>query len=76
MINEPDRWPRWPLLPLKRRRGARPGTRLDEQFLGFLVDVESPPYVVYVGTMFLARPGQPSERYNTLDALLQEWKVD
>lgn len=85
MVQSPMEWPRWPLLPLKHRKrnGHDPG------YLGFLFARETPPFVVYVGMMYevaMKQPkpktwgdaleGIPTEKYDDIDRLLADWKVD
>jgi hypothetical protein len=71
MVDNPQHWPKWPVLPLKRRKGDLG----HGDYLGFLVDTgPSPIYQVYIGCMFL--PPTNMEIYTTLDELLDVWEVD
>jgi len=72
MITTPLDWPHWPRLPLKHRRrefGA-------EDYCGYLLATSTPPWVVYVGVMFLDMKLCGVEEYGTLEALMQDWRVD
>jgi len=77
MINSPGEWPKWPLLPLKHRRRK---LFADDTSLGFMLADD--PTTVYVGLMFfLQDKGEnlgdfPTEKYASVDALVNDWQVD
>lgn len=80
MVEDPERWPRWPLLPVKKR----------ESFLesGYLVACEGRMTTVVLGNMY-GVPKQvkclgdffsgilPVKVYDSVDAMLDDgWIVD
>jgi hypothetical protein len=76
MILSPDDWPQWPVLPLKPRP-PRKGNCLTEScaFVHWM-GLRPPtfPLEIVLGAIF----GGPRElrRYETMDALLDDWTVD
>jgi hypothetical protein len=76
MIMNPDAWPLWPRLPLKRWYGS--GTDWDDdQYLGVMFDSSSEigggvSLTVHVGLMSTSR----TITYSDLDALVADWRVD
>ena len=71
MIRNPQRWPCFPVLPLRHRHNDTFG----DDGLGLMCGAQDkPPYVVHVGCMFL--PSKEVKTYPTLDALLKDWQVD
>lgn len=75
MINNPDLWPLWPVLPLKNPREVDPvdGTKPN---LGFIVHGQ--PTVVVIGVMLLTNLTTARRRgYSSVEALLEDgWEVD
>lgn len=78
MILNPEEWPRWPLLPLKHKtRQAH-----EPNWVGFLiVSQPMPPYRVHAGSIYridnLKDADQlPVETFDSVDALLKEWRID
>ena len=80
MIQRPNEWPRWPLLPLVHRKRK---ARLAD--CGFLLEEDAPPYKVYIGYIFSLRSDVPLgeavkdllvEEYPTVEALIADWRVD
>lgn len=75
MMNDPERWPAYPRLPLKKR-GAQDAT------LGFLVahGAHGVEPVVYLANLFAQVPdwnAVPQEKFESFDALLDAgWVVD
>lgn len=84
-ILDPDRWPKWPVLPLKRRGYAAHEV---QHFCGFLVHFDKrlgPPFNVYLGTIYSIRAADtwsealaefPMEIFASIDDLVKEWTVD
>ena len=85
-VRDAMEWPRWPVLPLKRRNG---GDFADADYCGFLFDNGKPK--VYIGIIFgLGGSGVcdgkktwgdvlaplPTIEYPDFDAMLEVWKVD
>lgn len=80
-LEDPMEWPRWPLLPLKKRRGDFHA----DDFAGFLFAEGKPK--VYIGTIFGIR-GEKGQKwsevladhqvveYSDFDDLLAVWEVD
>lgn len=75
-IRHPEEWPRWPVLPLKHL--TRP--MFQKGSIGFLIEEETPPYKVYLGYIYLLgefKPSElPQESFDTIEALLKEWRID
>ena len=81
MILDYSLWPKWPILPLKRRSG----NLMDDGYVGFLLAVEAPPYRVYNDFIYALKPGgsladavagMKYEDYAELETLLDTWTVD
>lgn len=80
-VLDPGEWPRWPLLPMKRNASA-----LDhpDDFCGFIAAEPSPPFKVYIGSIFGLKSGRLSEvvkglkvfEYANADDLLAAWRID
>jgi len=70
MIEDGDRWPLWPRLPLKR------GPNNNE--LGVLMHAEPSGYLCFHINMFQdITKDTPATRYATADAVVRDgWKVD
>ncbi len=74
MMAQPDRWPAWPRLPLKRR-DRKPN-------LGYLLETSEVLAVVYLRNVFDDRavdPGSevPTMEYGSLEAMVDDgWVVD
>lgn len=73
MINDPDRWPRWPFLPIIRDRSYKPDDT------GLLFDGEGKK-TVYLCNLFMVPDDLrtiPKLEYDTAEALLADgWTVD
>lgn len=78
MMKSPDRWPLWPVLPLKRRC-ANPGEFPE---CAFLMDVGGLDHVkVYLGVIYELGGRKPSEfeskKYSDYEAVVADgWIVD
>lgn len=73
MMQTPNRWPQWPVLPLKKRKRERK----DEDF-GFLREAGlsgTVPPVVHIGNIFGGEVTGKVE-YDSLDDVAREWEVD
>lgn len=74
MISHPERWPRWPLLPLKRR------TAKGEWELGTLVGAPEVGFEVVLADMYTFRLSAAKlksiEYDNANDVLADGWLVD
>jgi len=77
-IQNPNRWPQWPFLPIKRRDKT-----LANKNLGILCDTEDSKIIVYHVNLFdlpkvsLSDPSIPKTNYDSIDALLiDDWEVD
>jgi len=80
-INDPFEWPRYPLLPMvslnKERHPRYP-------FCAVMTNFKAPPYVVYhkplgdfvTGLVSDQLEGVPFDSYDTVEALLKEWRID
>lgn len=73
----PDNWPAWPRLPLKRRGS---NIFLDPKGLGYLENLslrgDATP-VVFIGVMFENRTDETEKiEYESFEALLEEWEID
>lgn len=68
---DPDRWPRWPLLPVKRYKD-------DTLETGYLIEMKGSKYVVYQNTIFCADPRTDAHfRYESFEAIVADgWRVD
>lgn len=75
MVKDPDRWPQWPILPLKR------GDQNEE--IGFLVASGIP--TVYLKNIWALKPGPMRDQlegvsnlgYSTFEELISDgWRVD
>jgi len=64
MMISPMDWPRWPFLPLKHRTLSAH----DPGFLGFMLAVATPPFVVYLDTFYKLKPDAKT--------LVGDWRVD
>lgn len=78
MMQDPDAWPRWPVLPLKR---STPDDPLDCAFLMCRFVDSGPDPEVWLGTIYEASDlvGDESKHvvYESWDALLADgWRVD
>lgn len=85
-LKHPMEWPRWPMLPLKRRNGAKFS---DDFYCGLFVHgLGNGGFRVYKLNMFHL-PNSPLiktwddavkhikfEHYETPEALIAEWKID
>jgi hypothetical protein len=80
MMRTPDNWPAYPLLPVKKRHG----NFNDDDFCAIVVpDVGNRP-VVYITNLFMLRTGPlkpqlagvPQKTYESLEQLVDEYKVD
>lgn len=75
MMKSPDRWPLWPVLPLKRRYGdpfAADG-------LGFVWEGEKGVEPkVQIGMIFMAKAAKDAKivTYDSLEHVAQVWRVD
>jgi hypothetical protein len=67
-----DKWPRWPMLPLKKRD--------DSKICGFLLGTGYP--VVYLKNIYGLKQGDtienlPKQEYDSLQAILDDgWVID
>lgn len=73
MMRDPNAWPQWPILPLKR---STPDDPLD---CGFIAEQEE--IIVYHGTMFEVKEAVADTsrhlRYSTWDEVYDDgWRVD
>ena len=75
-VGDPDNWPMWPFLPLKRiRKGILQAGFL---FNGSLDDNTVAPEV-YIGTIYDKDMGPESRRYvyDSIEAVFEKgWKID
>lgn len=84
-INSPMEWPRWPCLPLV----SKVKRSYDKHHVGFILARETPPYIVYLDNYMSAadripKPktwsevvkGMETLQYDTVEALLKEWRID
>lgn len=75
MLQHPERWPRWPVLPLKRYHG-----KPDDPELGLIIAGGASPIRVYLGCIFLfSGPTHTSKymEYPSLAAVIGDgWWVD
>lgn len=71
ILKNPNNWPWWPYLSLKRYDG-------EDLILAYLWGDPRPPLVVYRGNIFSASDGDPEiDRYNSAEQLLAAgWQVD
>jgi len=77
-IFDPDRWPRWPLCPLRKHVGNFG----DDDYCGFVAAASFTR--VYIGLIYAVKPGRLSDAlkefryvdYPDVDAMLKTWKVD
>jgi len=74
MIENPDNWPQWPVLPLV----ATTGTFSDNEHCAFMLDDGKATPRVYIGLMYDAsRADQLKTRqFGSIDELLQAYRVD
>jgi hypothetical protein len=80
-INDPFEWPHWPLLPMVLLRKDP-----DKHYpvCCIMVDEPAPPYKVYYKTLgdFVTGKVRPQldsvkfESYDTVEALLKDWRID
>lgn len=79
VILNPGKWPRWPVLPLKKENPMRDGN------MGFLANIGKQGYTVYIGNMYDLKPGlleaqiesMPKKHYSSIAELLDDgWMVD
>lgn len=73
MMADPDRWPQWPLLPLKRYDTA------NHLHAGYLVHTTGDDqFTVFQGNMFMAKPAtDPKIKYENYGAIVRDgWEVD
>lgn len=81
-VSDPEEWPRWPLLPVKRRDGDQ---FHQHGYCGFMFADGRPR--VYLGYMYELGAGYPKTwgealskykavEYADVDALLSVWTVD
>lgn len=76
-VLDPERWPRWPLLPMKR-------TTPDGMRFGFMVAGENTTVYVgsYTNSLGLRTVGQLKEatpvreEFESLEKLLETWRID
>ncbi len=76
MIDNPDLWPNWPFLPVKRRDNS-----LENKNLGVLIDENDSHRTVYHVYMFdLPKNGlkdKPKTLYPNTDTMIAEgWRID
>lgn len=77
-IRNPDRWPCWPLLPMKslKEKGDGNMPQLGYMYYPRLVGNDVKP-VIYLGSLYRANPRMDEKKeYDSLDALLEEWEID
>lgn len=75
MARDPDSWPNWPQLPLKRGTGAG-WPEMARLVHTSLRDDEVPPYI-YPGTMFDPIVKKDRIYFGTLEAIFAAgWEVD
>lgn len=72
-IGDPDQWPQWPQLPLKRLVKGQAWPQL-----GVLVDTGGPEFVVVIHSMFEKSDAEtPRCTYNSIAAMRADgWRVD
>jgi hypothetical protein len=71
-INDPDQWPLWPVLPMKRDWNLNPNA-------GYLIDSgERPMIILYIGNIYAAdRDRHTSVEFDNLEAMFdQGWRID
>lgn len=72
MMQDPDEWPLWPQLPLKRR-----GHHEDSRRTGFLVAIPELEPVVYLGIVGTVVLKRDTIEYSSFEELLAAgWLVD
>jgi len=75
MMKNPDWWPAYPVLPLKR---GHLGSKLE---VGFMVDEKGFEYTVFKGSIFEIRDNFDTSasktQYNSYEEIVQDgWEVD
>lgn len=74
MVPNPNTWPNWPVLPLKKRM---PDYELE---LGYIFEDGGKTYKIYKGNVFAADPGKTDPiiaEFNSVeDMVLAGWIVD
>lgn len=72
IITDPDSWPCWPVLPLKRKNNS-----LEDKNLGILLAGKLTVYHVYMFDIPQDLSKEPKTKYNHVDELLADgWRVD
>lgn len=75
MMQDPDEWPYWPQLPLKRRFRDKP--RKPGPMYGFLVAIPELRPIVFVGLIGAVQENRPTIEYSSFEELLEDgWLVD
>lgn len=75
-IHDMDRWPQFPVLPMRRKGASGEGS------YGFIhaIDVPSQQFKVYIGNIFdIDDKGLSKFKFEyveSIDRLLNEWRVD
>jgi hypothetical protein len=72
MMQNPDRWPVWPYLPLKRYPASGP------MQTGYLVHATDARFTVFLGLIAFARPMDDArETFDSFEAIVAAgWEVD
>jgi hypothetical protein len=71
-MKDPDIWPQWPLLPLKRyEQGSH------RMQTGYLVAQEKDRWSVYLGNVWAVQITDPAQPYDSPEAIVADgWEVD
>ena len=76
-MQDPDKWPAWPTLPLVNNKGD-----YNQRQFGYLLDTSvlsrkpNEP-TVYIGNIFDPHPTTDEKiQYNTFEQLLEDWRID
>jgi hypothetical protein len=75
MIARPLNWPAYPKLPLVRRK-PRPAADDGLDNFGYLWALDSTPFRVHIGVIFLIDPTGETEVYDSAEDLLAHWRID
>jgi hypothetical protein len=73
MINDPNKWPTWPRLPLRRIGSAL----LETGNLGYLLELRGGVQpTVYIGNIHDRSLPTDSEHFDSFRDLLKHWEID
>jgi hypothetical protein len=73
MLADPESWPHWPRLPMKR-----PGHAHEKDGIGTMLAFRTPPFRIYLTEMFATEiTSAESLTFNSVDDLIDAgWTVD